>query len=100
MGALQSVIEEFKQGVQEDRVNMIRRVLDSLGKLVEEVKSSKGATQWQTVSYGILNRQFKTFYAGLLQEKAQDSQAEAFLTEFSKLQYQWNQITRPSSYPT
>ncbi len=99
MGSSQSILDEIQRGLEKDCAEDVRLALTNLEELVRIVKASKKEpNKWQLISYNLHQAQFKEAYKQLLQKKAHDSQAEAFLTEFAKLQHQWNLIINPKSY--
>lgn len=99
MGSVQSIVEDFQRGIKEDSADDIRLALSSLDELIRVVKSSKQKpNKWQEISYNLHRAKFKDAYKQFLQKKAHDTEAEAFLTEYSKLQYEWQRIVNPTAY--
>jgi hypothetical protein len=99
MGSVQSIVGEIQQGIKQDSAEEIRLALSSLDELIRVVKSSnQKPNKWQQISYTLHQAKFKDAYKQFLQKKAHDTEAEAFLTEYSKLQYEWQRIVNPSAY--
>lgn len=99
MGAVQSILEELQEGIKDDSAKEIRIALDSLQELIRVVKTSnRPPNKWQKISYNLHQAKFKDVYKQILQKKAHDTEAEAYLTEFSKLRLEWNRIIYPESY--
>lgn len=99
MGSVQSIVEDFQQGIKQDSAKDIRLALSSLDELIRVVKTSKRPpNKWQEISYTLHQSKFKGAYKQFLQKKAHDVEAEAYLTEFSKLRLEWNLIINPTAY--
>ena len=99
MGSVQSIVEDFQQGIKQDSAEELRLALSSLDELIRVVKSSKQKpNKWQEISYNLHRAKFRDAYKQFLQKKAHDTEAEAYLTQFSKLQREWNLIINPTAY--